>query len=722
MVAEAGTIEILDIERSGLNPLNDARGAATTVIGGTRLFATSSETQNQISIFSVDPVGGFSFVDGAALDGAYGLSFATVNGATFLVGAGRADDSLRSYAEDPGGSLTLADSVLDSGARSLDDQRGAPAVIKVEGTTYVIQSGYEDDGLTVFRLGNTGNFTQTDTLTDADAPPGEDHALDGVQALTAFEAHGQAYVAAAGNLADGIGLFALNASGELAFTDSMFDSDPDASGLQSPLAIAHATINGRTFLFTASDGTNAIASVEVKEGGSLEHQGNFLGAGTTGENLDLSVVQTGGLTFLLSTDRGHDTISAFLVDGAGRLQRIAQRTDTADPGSAHAGAFGVTGFAEDQRLFALVSAQEEDAITLFEIGALDGTIAEGNNDDILLGFGGNDTLSGLGGDDRLYGMAGADRLLGGNDDDRLFGGNGNDQLRGESGIDRLEGGAGADRLFGGDEADTLLGQTGSDILFGGLGADTSEQLFEYYLDRVTVEDSSTAMVTSLRVESFDPETAQAINTRLLEQSEVLVNELSERARTDSIAFSEGELTRARAAAQEASLALAAFRDSEGVIDPELQASAGLQMISKLQDQLIAAQTQLLQMETYTPRASQIPVLRTQVRTLEREIAEQTAQLAGGQRSLSATSARYQELLLASEFAERQLAAALLSYQEAQAEARRKQAYVERISDPSLPDYAEYPRRLRNVLATFILGLLAWGVVSMLLIGVREHRD
>lgn len=258
--------------------------------------------------------------------------------------------------------------------------------------------------------------------------------------------------------------------------------------------------------------------------------------------------------------------------------------------------------------------------------------------------------------------------------------------------------------------------------FGGLSGTTSEQLFKYYAGKVTAEDSTTTMVTVLTVNSFDPQSAQTINRRLLEQSEVLVNELSDRARRDGIAFAEAELASARSAAQTAALELATFRDREGVIDPELQASAGLQMISKLQDQLIAAQTQLLQLQTYTPQASQIPYLRTQIRNLEREIADQTAQLAGGRGSLSSTSVRYQELVLASEYAEKQLSIALATYQEAQAEARRKQAYVERISQPSLPDYAEYPRRLRSILATFVLGLLAWGVASMLLVGIREHKD
>ncbi|WP_235901101.1 Wzz/FepE/Etk N-terminal domain-containing protein [Pontixanthobacter aquaemixtae] len=258
--------------------------------------------------------------------------------------------------------------------------------------------------------------------------------------------------------------------------------------------------------------------------------------------------------------------------------------------------------------------------------------------------------------------------------------------------------------------------------FGGLSGDSSEQLYEYFSEKLAIEDGTSAQVMRLRVEAFDPAHAQTINKRLLERAEVLVNTLSARARADAISFSNEEVSEARDNARSASLALARFRDQAGVIDPEMQAKVALQNISQLQEELIATRTQLLQMRTYTPRASQIPFLRTQVRELESEIAKQTRSIAGGSRSLSADAARYQELNLASQFAEKQLAVALASQQDAQAEARRKQAYVDRISDASLPDYAAYPRRLRGVLATLLLGLLAWGILSMLLVGIREHRD
>ncbi len=259
--------------------------------------------------------------------------------------------------------------------------------------------------------------------------------------------------------------------------------------------------------------------------------------------------------------------------------------------------------------------------------------------------------------------------------------------------------------------------------FGGpFGGRSREKLYQYFGRRVAIATDSTSQVTSLTVRAFAAEDARTINERLLCQSEALVNRLAERARNDAISVAETEVNVAQERARTAALTLARFRNRQGIIDPERQAGIQLQMISKLQDELIASRTQLVQLQVYTPQASQIPFLRTRIKSLEREIRDQTSQVAGAKGSLSAAAAQYQALRLDSELAEKLLAAALTSLEESKAEARRKRAYVERIAQPSLPDYANEPRRWRGILATLVLGLLVWGVVSTLVAGIREHRD
>jgi capsular polysaccharide transport system permease protein len=259
--------------------------------------------------------------------------------------------------------------------------------------------------------------------------------------------------------------------------------------------------------------------------------------------------------------------------------------------------------------------------------------------------------------------------------------------------------------------------------FNPLGMNGSfEDLYNYYRGKVNVEYETATAITTLRVRAFTPQDAERMNRQLLELSEGVVNRLNERGRTDLVAYAAREVREAEQAARQAAIELARFRNANGIIDPERQATVQLQMISKLQDELIGARMQLLQLRAMAPENPQIPILQVRIAGLAREIDRQLGVVAGDRRSLSAAAAQYQRLQLEREFADRRLAAAMNSLEEARNEARRKQAYVERIVQPNLPDEAQQPRRLRGIVAAFLLGLVAYGILTMLLAGIREHGD
>jgi capsular polysaccharide transport system permease protein len=251
---------------------------------------------------------------------------------------------------------------------------------------------------------------------------------------------------------------------------------------------------------------------------------------------------------------------------------------------------------------------------------------------------------------------------------------------------------------------------------------TFEDLYEYFEDRIDVEHDTISSITTLSVRAYTAQDAQRINRQLLDLAENLVNRLNNRGEADLLGYSQREVREAEEGARRSSRALAAFRQRSGIVDPERQASVQLQLVSKLQDELIGARLQLQQLEAIAPDNPQIPQLRTRIAGLGRAIDAEVGRAAGSQRSLSAAAVQYQRLTLDNEYADKRLAAALASLQEARNEARRKQAYVERIVESNLPDDAEEPRRLRGILSVFILGLVAYGILSMLLAGVREHRD
>jgi capsular polysaccharide transport system permease protein len=247
--------------------------------------------------------------------------------------------------------------------------------------------------------------------------------------------------------------------------------------------------------------------------------------------------------------------------------------------------------------------------------------------------------------------------------------------------------------------------------------DSNEHMHEYYQSRVHVHHDPITSIATMRVSAYEPKVAHSINSNLLTMGEDLVNQLNERGRQDMIRFATNEVAQAEAKAKAAVLALAQYRNKVGVIDPERQTAIPLQQIAKLQDELLNTRSQLAQLQMLARDNPQIPVLRQRIDLLEREISKESAR-----GSLASRAADFQRLSLEREFADRQLASALGSLEQARSEAQRQQLYLERIVQPSLPDAAMEPRRLRNIFTVFLLGLVAWGVITMVYAGIREHLD
>ncbi|MBH0198263.1 MAG: hypothetical protein HP497_02440 [Nitrospira sp.] len=249
-----------------------------------------------------------------------------------------------------------------------------------------------------------------------------------------------------------------------------------------------------------------------------------------------------------------------------------------------------------------------------------------------------------------------------------------------------------------------------------------EALHRYYLRHVDVEHDAVSSVVTLSTRAYTAEDSVRMNQLLLDLSESLVNQLNDRGRQDMIRFASREVAEAEQNAKTAALALAHYRDEQGVIDPERQSAIPLQQIGKMQDDLVSAKIQLAQLEMLTPDSPQIPVLRRRAQSLETEIGFERRRVAGGRQSLAGKAATFQRLSLEKDFSDKQLAIALTSLEQARNEAQRKQLYIERITQPLKPDSPTEPKRIKGVAGTVLVTLIIWGIVSLLVAGIREHHE
>ena len=187
---------------------------------------------------------------------------------------------------------------------------------------------------------------------------------------------------------------------------------------------------------------------------------------------------------------------------------------------------------------------------------------------------------------------------------------------------------------------------------------SKEAFFDYYREHIIgVGHDSDSGIATLTVRAFDADAAYAINTKLNEISEGLINRLNNRARQDMLSFAENEVELAKKRAEQVNQKIYEYRNRDG----QPSGSANRQI-------------------TY-----------------------------------------YQQLASEKEFADRNLATALASMEQARIEVMKKRLYLERVSEPNKPDVAMEPRRIRGTLTTLFLGLLIWGIISMLVTGIKEHQ-
>jgi capsular polysaccharide transport system permease protein len=259
--------------------------------------------------------------------------------------------------------------------------------------------------------------------------------------------------------------------------------------------------------------------------------------------------------------------------------------------------------------------------------------------------------------------------------------------------------------------------------FPGLDWDHSfEAFYRHYLKHVSIDYDTVSSISVLNVRAYTADDASRINDLLLQMGERLVNNLNIRSRRDLIQVAEQEVRAAEERSKAAAAALSSFRTDRNVFDPDRQSALQLQGVAKLQEELLATEAQLAQIRQVAPNNSQIPTLSSRVDGLRKAIDAETGKVIGKGTSLTSKSPVYDRLVLEKTFADRQLGVALASLDTARNEAQRKQLYLERLVQPNVPDKAMEPRRLRSVLMVFTIGLIAWGVVSLVAASIREHTE
>lgn len=255
-------------------------------------------------------------------------------------------------------------------------------------------------------------------------------------------------------------------------------------------------------------------------------------------------------------------------------------------------------------------------------------------------------------------------------------------------------------------------------------ANSVDDLHDYYLSRVTVEYDEYSGVLVIRAQAFDPETAEKMADMLVAEGGRFMNAMAQGLADEQVAFLEGKVEQLNSRAQEARQAVLAYQNRNRIASPEAQAASITQLIGQLEAQRSSLQVQLASQSAFLVEDHPTLVeLRRQIAAINTQIAEQNARLAGPRGgALNNQVEELTRLEADATFAEELYRTALASLEKGQVDSTRTIKSLSIIQQPSLPQEAALPDRWRNSIIYAIIAFLVAGVLQLLAMIIRDHRD
>lgn len=252
-----------------------------------------------------------------------------------------------------------------------------------------------------------------------------------------------------------------------------------------------------------------------------------------------------------------------------------------------------------------------------------------------------------------------------------------------------------------------------------------EELVRYWKNQVDAFFDTTNGTIVVRSRAFTPEDALKLAQAVLAASERLVNDLSARARRDTLRNSEKEVHRAERRLKTAFVHLREFRDREGIIDPRKTADATQALAGRIRDELVRAATELATVKHYMRAdAPSVRMLEARIQSLQAQLRSVESEVTDTEKSRSEVLSRvmgsYEQLESERTFAEKAYQHALEALDRSRMNADRQQVYIAGFVQPNLPEESLYPRRLMSLGVILFLCCGIWSIGSFIVHSVREH--
>jgi capsular polysaccharide transport system permease protein len=231
-------------------------------------------------------------------------------------------------------------------------------------------------------------------------------------------------------------------------------------------------------------------------------------------------------------------------------------------------------------------------------------------------------------------------------------------------------------------------------------------LWRYLNSKVGVTIDPKSGIATLEVHAYSPVFAQRLASTLLTDAVGRMNQMNLAQERDVLANAAAKKAGQRKAFDDDEAALARYRARVGVYDPKEQSVSDLGLVNGLEMRVSELRAQYASINKATPNSPELQNLETAIGAVQARIAATRSQVA----DLGRESEAFEGLVARRDNDLNLLHQADLAEQDARQKGLQNRYYLDVISQPSLPNTPELPRRLLSIVGVFLATLVLWGLL------------
>lgn len=263
-----------------------------------------------------------------------------------------------------------------------------------------------------------------------------------------------------------------------------------------------------------------------------------------------------------------------------------------------------------------------------------------------------------------------------------------------------------------------------DILQKMYAFNTYEDYIELYNKHLNIIYDATSNITSISFLHVDSKKAQEIVTFLINEAENKLNEYNKQTAKKQLAFVENETEKQKQVLDTSIEKLGLYQDTQKTLNPNSQAETNTSILSELKGKLVENQAKLEKISKYLTNSSfEVIDLKREISQIENSIKQIKKEQSGSDKqTLNKSIFEFERIKAEVDLNTELYKQALLLLQSSKLDANKDKKILQVLVNANVAQSYSEPRRIRELVTVVLVLSLLYGILSMIIAIIKDHRE